>query len=54
MSGKVVTEGDRLTQSDTARQSFNIDGAGVKIGIISTSYIGNPFVNSDRLSTQRA
>jgi Subtilase family len=38
MSGKILTEGDKITKADTARQSFNIDGSGIKIGIISTSF----------------
>jgi hypothetical protein len=36
MSGKVVTEGDQALKANIARELFDIDGSGVKIGIIST------------------
>jgi Subtilase family len=38
MSGKVVTEGDQALKANIARELFDIDGSGVKIGIISTSF----------------
>jgi Subtilase family len=36
--GKVVTEGDKELKADVARKLFKVDGAGVKVGIISTSF----------------
>jgi hypothetical protein len=38
MSGKVVTEGDRLLKADVARESSQVDGTGVKVGIISGGF----------------
>lgn len=38
MSGKIITEGDKLLKADIARNQFNVDGSGIKIGIISTSF----------------
>jgi subtilisin family serine protease len=38
VSGKINTEGDSLLGADIARGKFNLDGSGVKIGIISTSF----------------
>jgi hypothetical protein len=38
MSGKIVTEGDRLLRADIARNTFKIDGSGIKVGIISNSF----------------
>lgn len=38
MSGKVITEGDKALKANIARQLFNVDGTGIKIGIISTSF----------------
>jgi hypothetical protein len=36
--GKVVTEGDKELRADVARKLFKVDGAGIKVGIISTSF----------------
>jgi hypothetical protein len=38
MVGLVVTEGDRAMNADQARRLFNLDGRGIKIGIISDSF----------------
>ncbi|GAA6621845.1 S8 family serine peptidase [Scytonema sp. NUACC26] len=38
MTGKVTSVGDRAIRSDIARQLFHVDGTGIKIGIISTSF----------------
>jgi hypothetical protein len=38
MAGKVTSVGDRIIHSDIARELFHIDGTGIKIGIISTSF----------------
>jgi subtilisin family serine protease len=38
MVGKVTSEGDRALKSDFARQLFNVDGKGIKVGIISKSF----------------
>lgn len=36
--GKVTSQGDRVMRSDIARQTYNITGAGSKVGILSDSY----------------
>jgi hypothetical protein len=38
MAGKVTTLGDRVIRSDIARKLFHVDGTGIKVGIISTSF----------------
>jgi subtilisin family serine protease len=38
MVGKVTTQGDAIVRSHLARQIFNVDGSGIKIGIISDSF----------------
>ena len=37
-AGLVTSEGDKAMRSDIARQTFNVTGAGVKVGILSDSY----------------
>lgn len=36
--GNLTSEGDKALQSDTARQSFNVDGSGITVAVISDSY----------------
>jgi Ca2+-binding RTX toxin-like protein len=38
MVGKVTSEGDRALRSNVARRDFNLDGAGITIGVISDSF----------------
>lgn len=38
MSSIIITEGDEILEADLARQLFNVDGTGIKVGIISTSF----------------
>lgn len=38
MSGNITSVGDRVIRSDIARKLFHVDGTGVKVGIISTSF----------------
>lgn len=38
MGGQITTSGDQILKSDTARETFQVNGAGIKIGIISTSF----------------
>ncbi|NJO64653.1 MAG: S8 family serine peptidase [Richelia sp. RM2_1_2] len=38
MAGKVTSHGDRAMRSDIARELFEVDGTGIKIGVISTSF----------------
>lgn len=38
MAGKITSMGDRVIRSDIARKLFNVDGSGIKVGIISTSF----------------
>jgi hypothetical protein len=38
MVGKVTTSGDIAIRSNVARQFFGVDGSGIKVGIISTSF----------------
>jgi Subtilase family len=47
MSGKIITEGDKLIKADTARQAFTIDGSGAKIGIISSSFNAGKQLDND-------
>lgn len=37
-AGKVTSQGDKAMRSDIARQTYSVDGAGVKVGVISDSY----------------
>jgi Subtilase family len=47
MSGKIVTEGDRILRTNTARNSFDVDGSGIRIGIISNSFNARDLLASD-------
>ncbi len=52
MSGKIITEGDRLLKADIARDIFKVDGSGIKVGIISNSFdakglLANDIVNGE-------
>jgi hypothetical protein len=47
MSGKIITEGDRLLRADIARDTFKIDGSGIKIGIISNSFNATGSLEND-------
>lgn len=47
MSGKIVSEGDRLLKADIARNNFRVDGSGIKIGIISNSFNAKDSLTSD-------
>ena len=47
MSGKIVTQGDRILRTNTARSSFNVDGSGIRIGIISSSFDARYLLASD-------
>lgn len=38
MNSKIITEGDKALESNITRELFNIDGTGIKVGIISTSF----------------
>ena len=38
MPGTIITEGDRAMRSDIARFHHNVDGSGIKIGIISDTF----------------
>jgi len=38
MVGQVTSEGDRAMRSSLARELFDLDGTGIKIGVISNSY----------------
>ena len=38
MVGKVTTSGDIAIRANVARQLFGVDGSGIKIGIVSTSF----------------
>lgn len=37
-AGKVTSQGDRVMNADVARQTYNVTGAGSKVGILSDSY----------------
>ena len=50
MSVGVITEGNKILKSDIARQLFNIDGTGVKVGIISTSFNAKNKLSDDIVS----
>lgn len=47
MSGKIDTEGNKILKADTARSLSNVDGSGVKIGVISTSFNANQQLAND-------
>ncbi|KST65243.1 S8 family serine peptidase [Mastigocoleus testarum] len=47
MSGKIITEGDKALKANIARQLFNVDGTGIKIGIISTSFNSQKTLSDD-------
>ncbi len=40
-AGSVTTEGDSVMNADVARSMFNVDGSGIKIGLISDSFDGS-------------
>jgi hypothetical protein len=50
MSGKITTEGDKALKSNITRDLFNVDGTGVKVGIISTSFNAENKLSDDVLS----
>lgn len=47
MVGQVTSLGDTVMKSDVARTLFNLDGTGVKLGIISNSFNGLNGLNAD-------
>lgn len=47
MVGKVTTLGDRAIKANVARQFFGVDGSGIKVGIISTSFNALSGLNTD-------
>jgi hypothetical protein len=47
MSGKVDTEGNKILKADTARSLSNVNGSGIKIGVISTSFNANQQLAND-------
>ena len=47
MTGKIKTEGDKALKANIARQLFNVDGTGVKVGIISTSFNSDKELDKD-------
>jgi Subtilase family len=50
MPGKIITEGDQLLKADIARESFKVDGSGIKIGIISNSFNATGLLAGDIVS----
>lgn len=38
MAGKIISMGDSVIRSDIARKLFDVNGSGIKVGIISTSF----------------
>ncbi len=46
-SGVVTSLGDAAQQSDNARSAFGVDGAGIKIGVMSDSYNLKGFADTD-------
>jgi subtilase family protein len=49
-SGSVTTQGDVLMNAPTARSTFNVNGAGIKVGIISDSFNALGGMNAGVLS----
>jgi len=47
LPGQVVSEGDSAMNTDDVRESLGIDGAGVKIGVLSDSYNSNNAASND-------
>ena len=47
MVGKITTQGDIAIKSNVARSLFSVDGSGVKVGIISTSFNAQSSLNAD-------
>ena len=47
MTGKVTSAGDRIIHSDIARKLFHVNGTGIKIGIISTSFNASSGLKAD-------
>jgi hypothetical protein len=50
MVGKVTTKGDRAVRAQVARRNFDLDGRGIKIGVISDSYNALRDAETDILS----
>lgn len=50
MTSKIVTEGDKILKANIARELFNVDGTGIKVGIISTSFNAEKKLKDDVIS----
>jgi hypothetical protein len=47
MAGMIVTEGDKVLGTNTARSDFMVNGDGIKIGIIASSFNAKNALESD-------
>jgi hypothetical protein len=47
MSGATVTEGDKALRADIARDNFVVDGDGIKIGVIASSFNAKNALDGD-------
>jgi len=47
LPGQVISEGDSAMNTDNVRENLGIDGAGVKIGVLSDSYNANDEASND-------
>ena len=52
MSGKITTEGNKELKSNVARDLFTVDGTGVKVGIISTSFNAENKLKGDVINSE--
>lgn len=52
MNGKIITEGDKALKANIARELFNVEGIGVKVGIISTSFNSQNKLSDDVTSDE--
>ena len=52
MRGKITTEGNKALEANIARQLFNIDGTGTKVGIISTSFNAENKLKGDVINSE--
>ena len=50
MTGKITTEGDKALKANIARKLFNVNGTGIKVGIISTSFNSQKKLSNDVIS----
>jgi hypothetical protein len=52
MSGKVITKGDQILKADVARANSQVDGSGVKVGIVFGGFNPDSKLTEDIISAE--